>query len=84
MKGTNAGGVQPIPSGQALEALCAWSDNPSHSSNVSLKLQLRSKAALTIFKLCYARGTERSADGRAGRIRQSIPLAALVGESNMG
>jgi len=27
MKGTDAGGVQSIFQGQALEALCAWSDN---------------------------------------------------------
>jgi len=55
----------------------------SHSSNVSATLPaLKPKQPLTIFKLCYVPWNgKREADGRAGRIRQSIPLAALLGRA---
>ena len=78
-----------FPSGQALEALCAWSDNLKSFQGRIGKYFARLEAKGAAFDYIQAKlmssGTEKwLADGRAGRIRQSISLAALVGKSKMG
>jgi hypothetical protein len=78
-----------FPSGQVLEALCAWSDNLKSFQQRISKYFARSEAKGAAFDYIQAKlmssGTEkRLADGRAGRVRQSIPLAALVGSSDLG
>jgi len=78
-----------FPSGQVLEALCAWSDNLKSFQQRISKYFARSEAKGAAFDYIQAKlmssGTEkRLADGRAGRVRQSIPLAALVGSSELG
>jgi len=74
-----------FPSGQALKLCVHGAITSSHSSNVSKYFApLKPRGSLDYIQalLCPWNG-KRSADGRAGRI-QSIPLAALVGESDMG
>ena len=78
-----------FPSGQVLEALCAWSDNLKSFQQRISKYFARSEAKGAAFDYIQAKlmssGTEkRLADGRAGRVSQSIPLAALVGSSDLG
>ena len=78
-----------FPSGQVLEALCVWSDNLKSFQQRIGKYFARSEAKGAAFDYIQAKlvssGTEkRLADGRAGRVRQSIPLAALVGSSDLG
>jgi hypothetical protein len=78
-----------FPSGQVLEALCAWSDNLKSFQQRISKYFARSEAKGAAFDyiqalLCPVERKNGSADGRAGRVRQSIPLAALVGSSDLG
>lgn len=78
-----------FPNGQALEALCAWSDNLKSIQQRIGKYFARSEAKGAAFDyiqalLCPVERKNGSADGRAGRVRQSLSLATLVGESDMG
>ena len=78
-----------FPNGQALEALCVWSDNLKSFQQRIGKYFARSEAKKAAFdyiqaKLMSGRTEEWLADGRAGRVRQSLSIAALVGSSEMG
>jgi len=75
MKGTNAGEFNLFPSGQALEALCAWSDNLKSFQQRIGKYFARSEAKEALYSSFATRGTEkRSTDGRAGRIHSPYLL----------
>jgi len=77
-----------FPNGQALEALCAWSDNLKSFQQRIGKYFARSEAKGAAFDYIQALlcPVERKTVGRwqSRWIRQSIPLAALVGQSDMG
>ena len=78
-----------FPRGQALEDLCAWSNSLKSFQQRIGKYFARSEAKGAAFDYIQAKlmssGTEKwLADGRAGRIRQSLSLAALAGKSQMG
>ena len=78
-----------FPSVQALEALCVWSDHLKSFQGRIGKYFARSEAKGAAFDyiqalLCPVERKNGSADGRAGRVRQSISLAAFVRESDMG
>ena len=65
-----------FPNGQALEALCVWSDNLKSFQQRIGKYFARSEAKGAAFdyiqaKLMSGRTEEWLADGRAGRVRQS-------------
>lgn len=78
-----------FPSGAVLEALSLWSDSLKSFQGRIGKYFARSEAKGAAFDyiqalLCPVERKNGAANGRTGRIRQSVSLAALVGESEMG
>jgi hypothetical protein len=76
-------------SGQALETLCAWSDNLKTFQQRIGKYFARSeakKAACDYIQAlhCPVERKNGAANGRTSRIHQSLSLAALVRESEVG
>ena len=78
-----------FPNGQALEALCAWSDNLKSFQQRIGKYFARSEAKGAAFDyiqalLCPVERKNGAANGRTDRVHQSLSLATLIGKSNMG
>jgi len=78
-----------FPSGQALEALCTWSDNlkscQQRIGKYFARLEAKGVAFDYIQAMLVSSRTEKwLANGRTSRIHQSLSLAALVRESEVG